>query len=73
MNTPNFRMTVTKVEVNPQYDEQKAQEASRRACGGYNYGTPYNEAPTIETQQLEVVLTPEEYEAVKRAVMEVWK
>ena len=68
-----YQLTVVKIEPNPLYDEEKATEDQARRAGGYNYGPGYNVPPESHTRQLEVTLAEMEFEAIKRAVMEVWK
>ena len=59
----DYRLVVTRIDPNPAYD---AEEARRRgAWPSSSYIIP----PTSETQVLDVRLTPEEYQAVKRAVL----
>lgn len=70
-----YRMTVVRVDDNPDYDAQRARDyAERQARGGQWYqGEPYTELPTKEARALDVVLTAEEYEAVKRHLVGTWK
>ena len=67
---PGYKTVVTLVEKNPAYDEQRAREAADRHGP---YEPVYRVSPTLETRVLEVVLTPEEYEAINQAVMATWK
>jgi hypothetical protein len=65
-----YRLHITRFEPNPNYAEElKAWNDTRR------YGPPFDGAsgpmPDRELRSLEVVLTDEEFEAVKRAVLEV--
>ena len=61
----DYRLVVTRIDPNPAYD---AEEARRRgAWPSSSYIIP----PTSETQVLDVRLTAEEYQAVKRAVLAV--
>ena len=58
-----YRLTVTKQEENPEYDPKR-----RGATYGYSEPIP---SKYINTTYLEVVLTDDEYEAVKKAVVAV--
>jgi len=68
-----YRIKVTKVEPNPDYAEQvKAAEGRRMyeppiSFAGGNY--PSKER---EVGALEVLITPEEWEIVKRALVQFW-
>lgn len=68
-----YQLTIVKIEPNPLYDEEKALAAQERQSNGYNYGPGYNVPPENQTRQLEVTLTEMEMDAIKHAVMEVWK
>lgn len=57
----DYRLTVARIEPNPQY------EAGRK----YQYGTVPN--PTIETTVLSMVVTPEQFDAIRRAALEAAK
>lgn len=61
---PEYRLVVTRIDPNPAYD---AEEARRR--GNWSGANSYLVGPTIQTEVLTVTLTPEEYQAVKRAVL----
>ena len=60
-----FRITITKIESNPEYD---AEEAKNRR--GRSYGEPYNVSSTIETEALRCDLGEEQFEAVRKACLE---
>jgi len=67
-----YRLTVVRVEDNPDYDAEKALRSTARLLqyGPIHEPTP---APTQDTRVLEVVLTEEEYRAAKKAVLETWQ
>lgn len=67
-----YRLSVVRVEPNPNFDAEKERERRRYAPAMYgpeDAGQPQ----TVETRSLDVVLTEGEYEAVKHAVLEIWK
>ena len=59
----DYRLTVVMIEANPEFDAEKARTS-------YNY---YSVSSTIEVRRLEVVLTEAQWEAVKQAVLGLWK
>ena len=63
-----YRLTITKIEPNPEYDPE---EAKRR--NGLLYSDKYGVPRNLETQALMSDLTDEQFNAVRRACIEVVK
>ena len=69
-----YKMTVTRMDVNPVYLDQMA-EFKRRQQERHYGSSEFLEAPTetVTVRALEVMLTDVEFEVVKRAVLETFK
>ena len=52
-----YRLTVVKVEDNPNYDEQRAREAE--ASSRFGMPVNYHERPELERRELGAILTEE--------------
>lgn len=65
-----YDLCVTKVEPNPDYDKQYKEYQEMSRYGGYQSNAPQ---PEREMREIKARLTEMEYEAVKRALLEVWK
>jgi len=69
---PHYTLTVTRTDPNPLYDQARARECAELQARGYgNQSAYYNVPPTVETQTVLVALTEEQFNAVRRAVLEV--
>lgn len=65
----DYRLVVTRTDPNPEWDEAKAKEAADQRARGYIH-TPFYSVPAIlEIKVLEVILTPDEYQHMKRAII----
>ena len=69
----HYTLTVTRTDPNPDWDEQRSREAADRRARGYaNEPSCYYNVPrTVETQVVLIALTEEQFNAVRRAVLEV--
>ena len=68
----NYRVIVTRLDMNPDYEEQMRASAERQLRGFFNDATTSPQR-FLEARTLDVVLEEHEYEVLKRAVIEVWK
>ena len=74
----HYRLTVVRVDDNPDFDAEKARaveerERQQRSGSMPYHGDSYTVLPTRDTRTLDVMLTDEEYQRVKQAVIEGWK
>jgi hypothetical protein len=69
MPATDYRIVVTRTDPNPEWDEEKAKEAAQQRARGY-YNVAYTVPLIVETKVLEVILTPEEYQRMKLAIIE---
>lgn len=64
-----YTLTVTASEPNPAYSAEAAREAEERSQRGYP--TSYHVTPTLERQVVVMALTEAQFNAVRRACLEV--
>jgi len=69
---PHYTLTVTRSDPNPDYDAAQARNAADQRARGYG-SVYYNVPATVETQVVLIALTEEQFNAVRRAVLEVAK
>lgn len=67
-----YRMTVTRTEVNPTYEQDVKEFRERSRYGVDTYGRPEPQ-PERDVTALTVALTDEQWQAVQRAVLEVFR
>lgn len=65
-----YDLIITKVEKNEQFDEQRKQYEQDRRYGN-SFGT--EPQPEVEIRQLKAQITEEEYQVIRRALIEHWK
>lgn len=70
-----YKITVLKFEENEDYEEELAKWRERSGFNFHNNFNNFPEEPRRETavRSLDVFLTEEEYEAVKKAVLSTFK
>ena len=66
-----YRILIMKVENNPAFDKQAADEWHDRQRTGRAYGQPYNVPAELGTRQLDVVLDDHEFQTVKQTIVKV--
>jgi len=66
----SYTLTVTRTDPNPLYDQARARESAERQARGWG-GEYYSIPSTFEIQVVLVALTEEQFNAVRRAVLEV--
>lgn len=67
-----YQITITKLEENNDYEAEMAEWKEKEK---YNFNKPMLKAPkhSVLTRCLETVLTEEEFNAIKKSVLEVFK
>ncbi len=61
-----YQIRIERIEMNPDYDPNKSRM-------GYNYGNEPIQEPYFKTEILSSEITPEQFETVRKALIEVMK